>query len=465
MNNIKKVISIGCSGCGALAALMVKKLNPSLEVTIIREPQEKGLLTRCATPYICCGDVMVDPSYKDDNIFTGIGIKLVNDSAVRIDREKKAVMTADGNMHLYDKLILAVGAKPDMPLIPGIKLPGVFTLRTSSDAVNILNWINSRRVRSVVLVGAGAIGIEKAYLLSRQGVKVIVVEMFGHIMSNVLDSDMAKEVQSYIEAKGVQLKLNQKVVAINGKDCVENVTLSSGENIKADMVVVSTGARCNIQLARDAGLELGKLGLMVNRFLQTSDNNIYAGGDLIEYQNHITGKPSLGQLRPNAVIAGRVIAKNILGFNIEFPPFINAFCTKFFDKSIAGAGLTELEAKKEDIEIITAKERSFSKHSMMQGKKPYVVKLLFNRRNQKLIGGQIVSDTENPVKYIDVIALAIRCGLGVLDLTTLRCAGQPEMSPDPGKEPIALAAESAFEKIFVNEYAYDKQDKEVVQKT
>jgi pyruvate/2-oxoglutarate dehydrogenase complex dihydrolipoamide dehydrogenase (E3) component len=225
------------------------------------------------------------------------------------------------------------------------------------------------------------------------------------------------------------------------------VTLASGEEINTEMVVISVGARSNIELAKDAGLEQGKLGLKVNQNLQTSDPDIYAGGDLIEYQNHVTGKPILGQLRPNAVIAGRVIAKNILGFDVKFPPLINSFCTKFFDKSIAGAGLTELEAKKQGIEVVTARVESTSKHSMMRERRPYVVKLIFNRKSQKLIGGQIVSDAECPVKYIDVIALAIRCGLKVFDLTTLRCSGQPELSADPGKEPIALAAESVFNKL------------------
>jgi NADH oxidase (H2O2-forming) len=448
MTQVKRVVSIGCSGCGALAALMLKSLKPSLDVTIIRETQEKGLLTRCATPYICCGDVMVDPSYKDDSIFTEKGIHLINVIAVGIDRKKKIVTTADGSTYLYDKLILAVGAKPVMPPIPGIDLPGVFTLRTSGDAVNILNWINSKRVRDVILLGAGAIGVEKAYLLSRQGLKVTLVEMSNNIMPNILDPDMAEEVQSYMEKKGVQLKLNQKVISVNGKKSAESVTTDSGQELKSGMIVVSVGARCNIELAKNAGLELGKFGLKVNDRLQTQDPDIYAGGDIIEYKNHVTGKPALGQLRPNAVIAGRVIAKNILGFNIKFPPLINAFCTKFFDKSIAGAGVTELEAKREGIETITSIERSVNKHSMMRDKKPYGVKLIFDKKDDKIIGGQIVSDSESSIKHIDMIAMAIRCGLKVLDLTTLRCAGQPELSPDPGREPIALAAEKIFAELY-----------------
>jgi len=447
VHEIKKIVVIGCSGCGAMAALMLKKLKSSLEVTIIREPQEKGLLTRCATPYICCGDVMVDASYKDDNIFTEKGIRLINVTAIEIDRDKKSVKTSDGNIYSYDKLVLATGAYPLMPPVPGVDLPGVFTLRTSGDAVNILNWINSQRVKNIVLVGAGAIGIEKAYLLSRRGLKVTLVEMLGHVMSNILDADMSEELQTYMLQKGVHLKLNKKIISINGQENVEGIKLESGEQINAEMVVISAGARCNIELAKNAGLDLGELGLKVDDYLKTSDPDIFAGGDLIEYQNHITGKPMLGQLRPNAVIAGRVIAKNILGFDIKYPSLINSFCTKFFDKSVAGAGMTEFEAKQDGIEVITAKQRSTSMHSMMRERKPYVVKLIFDKQSQKLIGGQIVSDSDSAVKYIDVIAMAIRCNLKILELTTFRCAGQPELSPDPGKEPVALAAENAFEQL------------------
>jgi len=147
MVSFKKIVVIGCSGAGATAAKMVKTINSSLDVTVIREQEEKGLLTRCATPYIASGNVMVDPSYKDDAIFTSQGIKLVNVKAVGVDRKLKIATTADGTKYPYDKLVLATGAKPIVFPIPGIDLAGVFTLRTSGDAINILNWINSKRVK------------------------------------------------------------------------------------------------------------------------------------------------------------------------------------------------------------------------------------------------------------------------------------------------------------------------------
>jgi len=442
MDKVMKVVVVGCSGAGALAARMLKNLAPSADVTIIREEDEQGLLTRCATPYICFGHVLADPSYKDDSIFTKPGIKLINVRVESINREQKTVTTADGKNYSYDKLVLATGARSIIPPIPGTSLAGVFTLRTSGSAIDILHWLNTKRVKSVVLVGGGAISVEIAYLAAQHGIKVILVEMLEHILTNALDPDMSKGVESYMREQGIDLRLGEQVRAINGENKVEGISLASGEKINADMVIICAGAQPRSELAMAAGLEMGKLGLIVNSYLQTSDPDIYSAGDLIQYPSYITGKPIRGQLRPNAVIGGRIVAKNILGHGIKFPPLLNSFATKFFDKSIAGTGITEAEARNEGINVVSVIQSSSSKHSMMRGKKPYTVKLIFDKKDKRIIGGQIVSDSECPVKHIDAIAVAIRARWTALDLATLRCAGQPELSPDPGMEPISLAAES-----------------------
>ncbi len=441
MEKVKKVVVIGCSGAGALAARMLKSLAPSLDVTIIREEEEQGLLTRCATPYICFGHVLADPSYKDDSIFTKPGINLVNVRAESIDREKKTVTTADGRHYPYDKLVLATGARSIVPPISGTDLPGVFTLRTSGSAIDILNWLNTHRVKSALLIGGGAISVEIAYLAAQHGIKITMVEMLKHVLPSALDPDMSEGLESYMKEQGIDLRLSERVKEINGDGKVQGVLLASGEKINTDMVIICAGAEPRGELARKAGLEMGKLGLKVNSNLQTSDPDIYSAGDLIEYPSFITGKSIRGQLRPNAVIGGRVVAKNILGYGIEFPPLINSFATRFFDKSIAGTGITESEAKNEGIDAVSAMQSSASKHSMMRGKKPYTVKLVFDKNDKRIIGGQIVSDSECPVKYIDAIAVAIRARWTSLALATFGCAGQPELSPDPGMEPIALAAE------------------------
>jgi len=388
---------------------------------------------------------MVEPSYKDDVMFTDQNIHLVNSRAETLNRSRQEVTTADGNTYRYDILVLATGATPSIPPISGVRLPGVFTLRKSDDAVNILHWLNIKRVRGAILLGAGPVGVEIAYLAARHGIKIYVVEMLEHILPKALDPDMSAEVESYMQSHHVELRLKQRLEKITGTGKVEGVVLSSGETIDAQMVLISAGVKPNTELAEQAGLKMGKLGLDVNKYLQTSDPNIFAGGDLIEYPHWVTGKNVLGQLRPNAVIAGRVIARNILGANIEYPGLINSFATKFFDKAIAGTGLTEQQAAADGIEVVSAKQSSASMHSMIRGRRPYTVKLVFEKASGKVIGGQIVSDSDCPIKHIDVITVAIRGKLTALDLATLRCAGQPELSPDPGREPIALAAGQAYD--------------------
>ena len=444
MGDVKKIVVIGPSGAGAMAAKMIKKIDASVDVTILRKEDEEGLLTRCATPYVVSGDVMVDPCFKDDKEFLDLGIKLVTSEATKIDRKAKNVITKDGSSYAYDKLILAMGASPVLFPIPGIDLKGVFTLRTAGDAIRMWDWINTQRVRNLVVIGAGAIGLEISYLLSRKGINITIVEVLEHVMQRALDPDMSKEVEEYIEEKGVKLKLGLTIKTINGETRVESVDLSSGEKIAAEMVILSGGVRPNIQLAEKAGLEVGRLGLKVDEYLQTSDPDILAAGDVIEYYSFVTGKTALGQLRPNAVIAGRVAAKNALGYKVKFPGLINCFATKFYDKCIAGAGITETEARANNIETISVKKQSVSQHTMIPSKKPYVLKLIFDKATEKLIGGQIVSDSESPIRHIDAVGLAIRCGLTASDLITLRCAGQPELSADPGLEPIALASEEVF---------------------
>ena len=446
-SNARKLVIIGCSGCGAHAAIMAKKLDPSLDVLVIRE--EEHLLTRCALPYITADEATLKASFKSDDMFTSNGIKLVDSRAESIDRKYKTVTTEDGNIYPYEKLVLATGGTPVKPEIPGFEMKGVFTVRTGHDAQAIRDQMSGNGVRNAVVVGASAVGLEMATAISRNGIKVKIVEMLSHVLPLAIDKDMSEEAERYLIEKGVELKMNQTAAKIIGEEKVRGVELSSGEEIKAEMVILAVGVRPRWEIAEAAGLEKGKFGVKVNQYLQTSDPDIYAGGDLIEYKDIITGNATSGQLRPNAVMTGRMIAKNIVGYNMEFPGVINTFATKLNGICISATGLTEEAARKEGIEVVTAKRDARSKHHMIEGGKPYTIKLVFDKNSKKVIGGQIVSYSESAVKQIDTIVAAIMGGLTATDLTTIGFAGQPELSPDPGTEPIALASEDAFKSLAV----------------
>lgn len=446
MSKINKLVIIGCAGMGGPAAMMTKRMDPTVDVTLIRE--EEHFLTRCAVPYISVEQATVEASVKDDGMFHAAGVKLVKAPATSINRKEKTVTTADGAVYPYNKLILATGGKAIVSPIPGVDLEGVFTVRWSSDAVNIRNWIKEKKVRTAVVYGAGACGLEMASLIAQKGVKVTIV-VRSYIGRTVgFDVDMSSELEKHFEDKEVVIRSREVITKIVGEKEVEAVELSSGEKIDADMVILALGVRPRAELAEAAGLEMGEYGLAVNEYLQTSDPDIYAGGDLIEYESEITRNPILGQIRPNAVIGGRIAAKNVLGYEIKFPRLLNSFAAKLFDKSIASVGITEALAKEEGMDVFVAKKSAKSKHVMIEGGKPYTVKLLFDRNTKRVIGAQIIADDERSVRYIDVIALAIRNRWTALDLTTLRCAGQPELSPEPSAEPIAAAAEDAFKELY-----------------
>jgi len=235
--------------------MTVKTLAPEVEVTVIRE--EENFVTRCATPYIATGDVTVDSSVKDEFLVSK-GIRLVDQRATGIDRAAKQVVTLYGDTYSYDKLILATGARAVIPKITGSDLSGVYVLRTSRDATNILQWINDRCVRQAIVIGAGAVGLETGYLLASKQIKVCVIEMLDHVFPMTFDPDMSGQIEGYLVDRGLELKLGAKVERILGSQTVEGVELSTGETLDAQMIIVSAGVRCNTELAQQAGLEAGK---------------------------------------------------------------------------------------------------------------------------------------------------------------------------------------------------------------
>ena len=210
---------------------------------------------------------------------------------------------------------------------------------------------------------------------------------------------------------------------------------------------MNVGVRQNLELAKEIGLEMGKFGIKVNDLLETSDPSIYAEGDCVEKVHFVTKQPNPGLLRGPAVIQGRLAAKNIAGFNVKFPGVLNNSSCKLFDKSIAATGLTEEQAQKEGIDTVCATVSSRSKHAMIPGMKPWTLKLVFDKNTQKLIGGQIISDSEAPAKEIDTINALILGQKTIPELTTLMCAGNPDLSSEPSLEPITLAAEQALQKL------------------
>ncbi|MBE9534788.1 MAG: FAD-dependent oxidoreductase [Proteobacteria bacterium] len=397
------------------------------------------------------GVATVDSITNPDQMFTDAGINLIIARATHADGEKKKVTLSDGREIPYDKLLLGTGASPMVPPIEGCDLEGVFSLRSAPDALNIRNFLEEENRRKLVLIGAGFTNLEVATLLAStkpDHYDVTVIELLAHPLSLMLDAEMAVQIQEYLVEKGFKMKMGQKVVKIlgqNGK--VAGVELATGEKIDAEMVLLSIGVKQNLELAKDLGLEIGKYGVKVNKFLETSVPDVMAAGDCVEKQHFVTKGPVTGQLRGPAVIQGRLAAKRLAGYDIEFPGVTNNSAVKLFDKSIGSVGLTEEVAKQEGFETISTTVNSRSKHGMIPGVEPWTLKLIFDKESQKVIGGQIISDSEAPVKEIDTVNALILGEKTIPELTTLMCAGNPDCSSEPSLEPITICAEQALQKL------------------
>jgi NADH oxidase (H2O2-forming) len=393
----------------------------------------------------------VESITNPDKMFTDGGINVIIGRVTQADGDKKTVTLSDGREIPYDKLLLGIGATPAVLPIEGHELEGVFTLRSAPDAEKIKNFLEQRKAKKLVLIGAGFTNLEVATLLCETKpdyYEVTVIEILGYPLPLMVDSDMGAHVQEHLVEKGFTMKMEQKVTRILGQNgAVSGVELASGEAIEADMVLLAVGVRQNLELAKDLGLELGKFGIKVNEFLETSVPDVMAAGDCVEKYNLVTKKPVAGQLRGPAVIQGRLAAKRLAGYEIGFPGVLNNSAVRLFDKYIGSVGLTEEEARREGIEALTTMVNSRSKHGMIPGVQPWTLKLVFEKASHRVIGGQIISDSVGPVKEIDTINALILGEKTISELTTLMCAGNPDCSSEPSLEPITICAEQALQKL------------------
>jgi len=400
---------------------------------------------------VVAGLATADSITNPDEMFSKAGINLVKARATGVDRQGKMVALSDGGEAPYDKLLLAVGASAIVPQIEGADLRGVFTLRDVPDAEAMVHFLQERQPKKLVFIGAGFISFETATLLAASkpdGYDVNVIGRRAHPLPFMLDTEFGTRLQEYLAQKGLGMKMGEDAVRIGGQDgLVSSVDLANGESLDADMVVVSVGARPNVELAEEIGLETGPLGIKVNQFLETSDPDILAAGDCVEKEHFVTKKPVAGRIRGPAVIQGRLAAKRLAGHSISFPGVLNSMAVKLFDKYAGATGLTEGQAQDvEGIETVSAVVDSRSKHGMIEGMKPWTLKLVFRKDTEKLIGGQILSDSHPPVKTIDTVSALILGEKTIGDLTTFMCAGHPDCSSEPSLEPIAIAGEQALQK-------------------
>ena len=431
-----KIRIIGAVAAGTSAAAKARRNSEEAEI-IIYEKDTYISYSGCGMPYYIGGEVEngEDLTPRDPKFFKSkynVDIK-TGYEVLHVDAERKILKvqnleTSEVFEDTYDKLILATGAWSVVPPIAGVKNKHVFSLRNINDMYRIKEYIDNNSPKQAVIIGTGFIGLEMAENLKHLSMDVTMVELLPQV-SPGLDEDMAILVEEHLAAKGVQV-----ITGKSAKEITENeVILSDERKLPGDLVIVATGVRPNVELAKEAGIELGVTGaIKVNPFMETSVADIYAAGDCIEQYHSITGKPVYRPLGSTANKTGRMAGNNATGGNLEFRGVLGTGIYKIFDLAVAQTGLTEREALKEGYEISVSHNIKPNRPEYMGGKE-MVIKSVADKKDGRLLGVQIIGP-EGVDKRVDVFAALITFGAKVQDLVHLDLAYAPPFSTT--KDPV-----------------------------
>ena len=443
----RKIVIIGAHAAGLDAASAARKTDRTAEITLITK-EDKAAYSRCGLPFVLgehiktFDDLVVFP----ERFYKMMKLNLLLETTVtNIDTEAKTVDITDKNGKKdnlsYDSLIIATGADPFLPPIKGRDKKGIFAVRTIDDGKQINKAIET--AKSAVIIGAGLIGLEVAVACLERGLKTTVVEFLPYVLPVLLDKAMADHVQSALEEKGLHIIVGKGAEEFLGDDKLTGVKVA-GEVIPADLVVVATGVRANLELAKNAGVELGRKGIKSNVRMETNIKDVYAAGDCTESIYLITRRPMMSQLGTTAVRQAKVAGINAAGGYSTFNGALGSWITRLFDTEIGGTGLTEFMAKRSGLEPVSATLVSKTRADYFPGALPVRVKLVADKETGKLIGGQIIGG-EEVTQRINVLSFAILNEMTIQEFAKAETCYAPCLSET--WEPMVLAADLLLRKL------------------
>lgn len=439
-----KVVIVGGVAAGATAAARLRRLDEQAEILIF---ERSGYISyaNCGLPYYI-GDVITDPEaltlQTPEQFFARFRVQVrVRHEVTALHPERKTVSVTDlatGRTfeESYDKLILAPGARPTQPRLPGVGLERVFTLRTVEDTFRIKEFIQKNRPQSAVLAGGGFIGLELAENLRELGMEVTIVQRPKQLM-NPFDADMAALIHAEMRRHGVQLALGSTVEGFAPTNRGVEVLRKDEPSLQADMVVLAIGVTPDTALAKSAGLALGiKDSILVNDRMETSVPDVYAAGDAVQVRHAVTGQDALISLAGPANKQGRIIADNICGMNSRYTGSQGSSVVKVFSMTAAATGVNEKNARNAgfDPEAVILSPMSHAGYYL--GGRLMTMKLVYDKPTLRVLGAQIVG-YEGVDKRIDVLATAIHAGMTAPQLKELDLAYAPPYSS--AKDPVNMA--------------------------
>lgn len=433
MGNAQRVVIAGGGACGPKAAARIRRLDPEATITML---QDESLVSyaACGLPYFVEGMVKARSQLVVRN---AIAFKNINNVNVLLETRVDKIDRAAHRVHItrlsdgttsvldYDKLVLATGARPVVPPIEGINLKGVFSLKKVPDAEAIIAMVKASTLKKAVVIGAGQIGVEMAEALIANGMEVTIVEALDKVLAAILDDEISDLTAKHMLSKGVKLKLGQKIVSFAGVDGQVRSARTDKETLECDVAIVAIGVRPESRLAREAGLKIGSFGdVEVNEYMQTSDPDIYAGGDCVANINTVTGQKVFVPMGSTANKHGHVIANNICGIKDKFPGIVSTACIKVFDFNVGRTGIGEKQARELGYDVAVALMPAPDRPDYYPQSKDIIIKLIVDKKTHRILGGQGTGPGD-VIKRIDVLATAITMGMTVDMLANLDLAYAP----------------------------------------
>lgn len=441
----KRVLIVGGVAGGANAATRLRRLDENLEIIIF----ERGpfvSFANCGLPYHIGGEIeqrqkLLQHTPESLRARFAVDVRVMH-RVEKIDRAASELEILDIiNNKLYreryDYVVLSPGAAPFKPLVPGLELSGVFTLRDVPDMDRIIEWVAKKGCKRAAIAGGGFIGLEMMEQLHQKGLHCALFESNPQILTP-LDPEMVAPIEFEMRSRGVELYLSDPVLKIEQDSLGALTAISkSGKEISTDLVIWSIGVKPETSLAVDAGLTLGSTGAVrVNEHLQTSDPKIYAVGDCIEVAHGVTGTPAFIPLAGPANRQGRIAADNICGIRSTFRGTFGTAIVRVFSYTAACTGANEKLLNKHKIPYQALHLHPASHASYYPGATPLALKVIYHSENGKLLGAQCVGQ-EGVDKRVDVLAVAMQSGLTVEDLVDLELCYAPPFGS--AKDPVNMA--------------------------